>query len=374
MFQGYRTTNIPFSAIIGQTDMKLALILNAIDPTIGGVLLMGDRGTAKSTAVRSVQELLPFIEVVTDDPYNSHPTIERLMSEEVKEKLYNSVSLDTNYIITPFVTIPLGATEDRVCGSLDTERVLKQSGRYYQPGLLAQANRGFVYVDEVNLLEDNLVDTLLDSAASGINLVEREGVSVRHPARFTLIGSANPEEGELRPQLLDRFGMYVNVKSLRSTRDRVTTVSHRRWFDDEPDGMVKTFEKSTMWFQSIIAHALSQLQVLGTNSFQTPVMQAHICNICSSLQVSGIRADITMTRAAVALAALQGQNTVTKEHIIQVAHLCLRHRLEANTLSGISPMEAIGVALAREFNISITEVVEILDKRHSILTPPLITV
>ena len=374
MFQGYRTTNIPFSAIIGQTDMKLALILNAIDPTIGGVLLMGDRGTAKSTAVRSVQELLPFIEVVTDDPYNSHPTIERLMSEEVKEKLYNSVSLDTNYIITPFVTIPLGATEDRVCGSLDTERVLKQSGRYYQPGLLAQANRGFVYVDEVNLLEDNLVDTLLDSAASGINLVEREGVSVRHPARFTLIGSANPEEGELRPQLLDRFGMYVNVKSLRSTRDRVTTVSHRRWFDDEPDGMVKTFEKSTMWFQSIIAHALSQLQVLGTNSFQTPIMQAHICNICSSLQVSGIRADITMTRAAVALAALQGQNTVTKEHIIQVAHLCLRHRLEANTLSGISPMEAVGVALAREFNISITEVVEILDKRHSILTSPLIMV
>ena len=374
MFQGYRTTNIPFSAIIGQIDMKLALILNAIDPTIGGVLLMGDRGTAKSTAVRSVQELLPFIEVVTDDPYNSHPTIERLMSEEVKEKLYNSVSLDTNYIITPFVTIPLGATEDRVCGSLDTERVLKQSGRYYQPGLLAQANRGFVYVDEVNLLEDNLVDTLLDSAASGINLVEREGVSVRHPARFTLIGSANPEEGELRPQLLDRFGMYVNVKSLRSTRDRVTTVSHRRWFDDEPDGMVKTFEKSTMWFQSIIAHALSQLQVLGTNSFQTPAMQAHICNICSSLQVSGIRADITMTRAAVALAALQGQNTVTKEHIIQVAHLCLRHRLEANTLSGTSPMEAIGVALAREFNISIAEVVEILDKRHSILTRPFIMV
>lgn len=370
MFQGYRTINIPFSAIIGQTDMKLALILNAIDPTIGGVLLMGDRGTAKSTAVRSVQELLPLIEVVTDDPYNSHPTIERLMSEEVKEKIYKAVPLQTNYIITPFVTIPLGATEDRVCGSLDTEQVLKQSGRYYQPGLLAQANRGFVYVDEVNLLEDNLVDTLLDSAASGINLVEREGVSVRHPARFTLIGSANPEEGELRPQLLDRFGMYVNVKSLRSTRDRVTTVSHRRWFDDEPDGMVKAFEESTMWFQSIIAHALSQLQILGTNSFQTPTMQAHICNICSSLQVSGIRADITMTRAAVALAALQGQNTVTKEHIIQVAHLCLRHRLEANTLSGISPMEAIGIALAREFNLSINEVVEILNKRHSILSSP----
>ena len=370
MFQGYRTINIPFSAIIGQTDMKLALILNAIDPTIGGVLLMGDRGTAKSTAVRSVQELLPLIEVVTDDPYNSHPTIERLMSEEVKEKIYKAVPLKTNYIITPFVTIPLGATEDRVCGSLDTEQVLKQSGRYYQPGLLAQANRGFVYVDEVNLLEDNLVDTLLDSAASGINLVEREGVSVRHPARFTLIGSANPEEGELRPQLLDRFGMYVNVKSLRSTRDRVTTVSHRRWFDDEPDGMVKAFEESTMWFQSIIAHALSQLQILGTNNFQTPTMQAHICNICSSLQVSGIRADITMTRAAVALAALQGQNTVTKEHIIQVAHLCLRHRLEANTLSGISPMEAIGIALAREFNLSINEVVEILNKRHSILSSP----
>ena len=151
MIHGYTTTNIPFSAIVGQTDMKLALILNAIDPTIGGVLLMGDRGTAKSTAVRSVQELLPFIEVVIGDPYNSHPSIERLMSNEVKEVLYKGDIIDTKYVITPFVTIPLGATEDRVCGSLDTEQVLKQSGKYYQPGLLAQSNRGFVYVDEVNL-------------------------------------------------------------------------------------------------------------------------------------------------------------------------------------------------------------------------------
>jgi magnesium chelatase subunit I len=370
MIQGYTTTNIPFSAIIGQTDMKLALILNAIDPTIGGVLLMGDRGTAKSTAVRSIQDLLPLIEVVEADPYNSHPTIERLMSDEIKLKIYKNQSFKTQYVSTPFVTIPLGATEDRVCGSLDTEQVLKQSGKYYQPGLLAQANRGFVYVDEVNLLEDNLVDTLLDSAASGFNLVEREGVSVRHPARFTLIGSANPEEGELRPQLLDRFGMYVNVKSLRSTRDRVTTVSHRRWFDSEPDGMVKSFEKATLWFQSSISHALSQVQLLGTNSFQTPKMQAHICNICSALGVSGIRADITMTRAAVALAALQGQDTVNEVHIIQIAHLCLRHRLEANVLSGVPPMEAIGTTLAKEFDLSIAEIIKILDQRHSILIPP----
>lgn len=371
MIQGYQTTNIPFGAIIGQTDMKLALILNAIDPTIGGVLLMGDRGTAKSTAVRSVQELLPLIEVVKADPYNSHPTVERFMSEEVKKViLANKKKIETTYIQTPFVTIPLGATEDRVCGSLDTEKVLKQSGRFYQPGLLAQANRGFVYVDEVNLLEDNLVDTLLDSAASGFNLVEREGVSVRHPARFTLIGSANPEEGELRPQLLDRFGMYVNVKSLRTTRSRVMTVSHRRWFDAEPEGMVKEFEVATLWFQSLIGHALSQIQAFGTNTFQTPEMQAHICNICSSLQVSGIRADITMTRASAALAILQGKSFVTSEQIIHVAHLCLRHRLEANFLSGISPMEAIITTLAREFNLSISQVVKILNQRHSILIPP----
>lgn len=369
MIEGYKTTNIPFSAIIGQTDMKLALILNAIDPTIGGVLLMGDRGTAKSTAVRSVQELLPLIEVVKSDPYNSHPQIERFMSEEVKLKIINKTPIETKYIPTPFVTIPLGATEDRVCGSLDTEKVLKQSGRFYQPGLLAQANRGFVYVDEVNLLEDNLVDTLLDSAASGFNLVEREGVSVRHPARFTLIGSANPEEGELRPQLLDRFGMYVNVKSLRSTYDRVVTVSHRRWFDAEPEGMIKEFETSTLWFKSLIGHALSQIQTFGTNKFQSPEMQAHICNICSALQVSGIRADITMTRASVALAILQGQPTVKPEHIIQVAHLCLRHRLEANSLAGILPMEAIGTVLANEFNLSMNDVIKILNRRHNILVP-----
>ena len=370
MIQGYTSINIPFSGIIGQTDMKLALILNAIDPTIGGVLLMGDRGTAKSTAVRSVQALLPLIEVVTDDPYNSHPTFERLMSDEVKAKRYKGESLKTHYTITPFVTIPLGATEDRVCGSLDTEQVLKQSGKIYQPGLLAQANRGFVYVDEVNLLEDNLVDTLLDSAASGFNLVEREGVSVRHPARFTLIGSGNPEEGELRPQLLDRFGMYVNVKSLRSTRDRVTTVSHRRWFDSDPNAMVKCFDKATHWFESSIASALSQLQLLGTNRFQSPEMQGHICNICSALGVSGIRADITMTRASAALAALQGEATVKPKHISQIAHLCVRHRLEANALDGLQPIEAVITVLAREFNMTIPEVLTVLEERHTILMPP----
>ena len=211
---------------------------------------------------------------------------------------------------------------------------------------------------------------MLDSAASGFNLVEREGVSVRHPARFTLIGSANPEEGELRPQLLDRFGMFVNVKSLQLTRDRVTTVSHRRWFDAEPNGMVKSFDKATLWFESSIAHALSQLQLFGTNSFQTSTMQAHICNICSKLGVSGIRADITMTRASAALAALQGENQVTINHIIQVAHLCLRHRLEASTLSGVPAIEAIVTTLSLEFNLTVSEVIEILNKRHLILTPP----
>jgi len=201
----------PFTAIVGQEEMKLALLLNVIDPRIGGVMIMGDRGTGKSTTIRALADLLPEIDVVAGDPYNSSPSDPDLQSAEVRLRAEHGESLATEKRQVPMVDLPLGATEDRLCGTIDIEKALSEGVRAFEPGLLAKANRGLLYVDEVNLLDDHLVDVLLDSAASGWNTVEREGVSVRHPARFVLIGSGNPEEGELRPQLLDRFGMSVEV-------------------------------------------------------------------------------------------------------------------------------------------------------------------
>jgi magnesium chelatase subunit I len=199
----------PFSAIIGQEEMKLALQLNVIDPKIGGVMIMGDRGTGKSTTIRAIADLLPKIDIVKDDPFNSDPQDLELMSAEVLDRYRNGEEMETEAIKIPMIDLPLGATEDRVCGTIDIEKALTEGVKAFEPGLLAKANRGILYVDEVNLLDDHLVDILLDSAASGWNTVEREGISIRHPARFVLVGSGNPEEGELRPQLLDRFGMHA---------------------------------------------------------------------------------------------------------------------------------------------------------------------
>ena len=201
----------PFTAIVGQEEMKLALILNVIDPKIGGVMIMGDRGTGKSTTVRALVDLLPEIQVVADDPFNSDPTDPELMSQEVRERLQKNETLPVTSKKICMVDLPLGATEDRVCGTIDIEKALTEGVKAFEPGLLAKANRGILYVDEVNLLDDHLVDVLLDSAASGWNTVEREGISISHPARFILVGSGNPEEGELRPQLLDRFGMHAQI-------------------------------------------------------------------------------------------------------------------------------------------------------------------
>jgi len=195
----------PFTAIVGQEEMKLALELNVIDPRIGGVIIMGDRGTGKSTTIRAIADLLPKISIVREDAFNSHPTNPELMSSEILNQFQNNEIIETEEIKIPMVDLPLGATEDRVCGTIDIEKALTEGVKAFEPGLLAKANRGILYVDEVNLLDDHLVDILLDSAASGWNTVEREGISVRHPARFVLVGSGNPEEGELRPQLLDRL-------------------------------------------------------------------------------------------------------------------------------------------------------------------------
>ena len=205
----------PFTAIVGQEEMKLALQLNVIDPKIGGVMIMGDRGTGKSTTIRAIADLLPQIEIVKNDPFNSSPYDLDLMSNEVKLNIQKGSLIETELIKIPMVDLPLGATEDRVCGTIDIEKALTEGVKAFEPGLLAKANRGLLYVDEVNLLDDHLVDILLDSAASGWNTVEREGISIRHPARFVLVGSGNPEEGELRPQLLDRFGMHAEIRTVK---------------------------------------------------------------------------------------------------------------------------------------------------------------
>jgi len=221
----------PFSAIIGQEEMKLALQLNVIDPKIGGVMIMGDRGTGKSTTIRAIADLLPKIDIVKDDPFNSDPKDLELMSSEVLTRFRSGEEMETEPIKIPMIDLPLGATEDRVCGTIDIEKALTEGVKAFEPGLLAKANRGILYVDEVNLLDDHLVDILLDSAASGWNTVEREGISIRHPARFVLVGSGNPEEGELRPQLLDRFGMHAEIRTVKDPVLRVKVVEERTSFD-----------------------------------------------------------------------------------------------------------------------------------------------
>merc|ERR1712054_412395 len=225
----------PFTAIVGQEEMKLALCLNVIDPKIGGVMIMGDRGTGKSTTVRALVDILPNVEVVAGDPFNSSPTDRELMGPEVSEKVTLGEALEKTFMRVPMIDLPLGATEDRVCGSIDIERALTGGVKAFEPGLLARANRGVLYVDEVNLLDDHLVDVMLDSAASGWNTVEREGISISHPARFILVGSGNPEEGELRPQLLDRFGMHAEIRTVKDPETRVRVVEERSQFDQNPE-------------------------------------------------------------------------------------------------------------------------------------------
>ena len=234
----------PFTAIVGQEEMKLALILNVIDPKIGGVMIMGDRGTGKSTTVRALVDLLPEIEVVANDPFNSHPKDPELMSEEVREKVQRNEPIEVETTKINMVDLPLGATEDRVCGTIDIEKALTEGVKAFEPGLLAKANRGILYVDEVNLLDDHLVDVLLDSAASGWNTVEREGISICHPARFILVGSGNPEEGELRPQLLDRFGMHAQIGTVKEPDLRVKIVEQRSTFDEQPAVFRSSYQES----------------------------------------------------------------------------------------------------------------------------------
>jgi magnesium chelatase subunit I len=317
----------PFSAIVGQDEMKLALVSSAVDPSIGGVLVFGDRGTGKSTAVRALAALLPPMRAVIGCRYGCDPDALDALCEECRERS-SAGSLKSRLIPVPVVDMPLGVTEDRVVGALDLERALSAGVKAFEPGLLARANRGFLYIDEVNLLEDHLVDLLIDVAASGENLVEREGLSVRHPSRFVLIGSGNPEEGELRPQLLDRFGLSVEVKTPTDLDQRIEVIKRRDAFERDKAAFIAEWKKSD--------DALRRRIVAGRKHLpQVDVPDAVLKSaamLCMALGTDGLRAELTLIRAARGLASFEQAAHVEISHLRRVAPLALRHRLRRDPL------------------------------------------
>ena len=338
----------PFTAVIGQEEMKLALLLNVIDPRIGGVMIMGDRGTGKSTTIRALADLLPGIDVVANDPYNSSPIDPDIQSSEVRQLIENGEVPTTETRQVPMVDLPLGATEDRLCGTIDIEKALSDGVRAFEPGLLAKANRGLLYVDEVNLLDDHLVDVLLDSAASGWNTVEREGISVRHPARFVLIGSGNPEEGELRPQLLDRFGMSVEVRTVRTAELRVQVVDQRTAFDSDPDSFAIAIQDKQNNLQQKVISAQKILEEVEIDD----ELRLRISAVCGELDVDGLRGDIVTNRAARALAAFENRREVSEEDVARVISCSLRHRLRKDPLEQVDSGDRVIKAFCKIFEQS----------------------
>ena len=316
----------PFTAIVGQDDMRRALTIAAVDPGIGGVLVLGERGTGKSTTIRALAALLPKIDVVRDCAYHCDPYAPRpgLCDRCGKPK----DTPDSTAVTIPVVDLPLGSTEDRVVGALDIERALVNGEKAFQPGLLAQANRGFLYVDEVNLLEDHIVDALLDVAASGENVVEREGLSIRHPARFVLVGSGNPEEGELRPQLQDRFGLSVDVRTPTDVATRVDIIRLREAFDHDRAAFRKKWARKESALRKKIETARSALDAVDTPA----ELLETAARLCLALGTDGLRGELTLVRSARALAALEGASSATLDHLRAIAPSVLRHRLRRDPL------------------------------------------
>ncbi|CTQ48050.1 magnesium chelatase ATPase subunit I [Jannaschia donghaensis] len=311
----------PFSAIVGQDDMKTAMILTAIDPSIGGVLVFGDRGTGKSTAVRALAALLPPIHAVRGCPVNS-------AKPDDCPDWAEGVGTATHDIPTPVVDLPLGASEDRVTGALDIEKALTRGEKAFQPGLLAAANRGYLYIDEVNLLEDHIVDLLLDVAQSGENVVEREGLSIRHAARFVLVGSGNPEEGELRPQLLDRFGLSVDVASPTDIEARIDVIKRRDAYETDHSAFMLRWQAEDAALRDRIVTARTALTKLKTDD----TVLRDIAELCLKLGSDGLRGELVLLRAARAFAAFRDDTALTRKHIRAVAPLALRHRLRRDPL------------------------------------------
>jgi magnesium chelatase subunit I len=332
----------PFSAIVGQDEMKLAIQIVAIDPKVGGILALGDRGTGKSTAVRALADLLPPLQVVVGCRYGCDPASSAATCTDCASLKTAGKRPKTETRPVPVVDLPLGASEDRVVGALDLEKALSQGVKAFSPGLLAQANRGFLYIDEVNLLEDHLVDLLIDVAASGENVVEREGLSVRHPARFVLVGSGNPEEGELRPQLLDRFGLSVEVRTPQDIDQRIAVIKRRDAFERDPQGFRDEWATQN---DGLREHILKARKLLDKVKVGDDLLR--LCaQLCQALGTDGLRAELTLMRACRSLAAMQGHKTATPAHLRTVAPMALRHRLRRNPLDDTGSGTRVDRALA----------------------------
>jgi magnesium chelatase subunit I len=327
----------PFAAIVGQQRMKLGLILNVINPAIGGVLIRGEKGTAKSTAVRSLADLLPLIEVVRECPFQLAPDAPHEVCLECWKHDCRGIRLDgrrpkSDFRKTRVIELPVGATEDRLIGTLDLEHALKKGEKRIEPGILAEAHRGILYVDEVNLLDDHLVDVLLDSAAMGINTVEREGVSFTHSAQFTLVGTMNPEEGELRPQLLDRFGLCVTIEGIRDGSSRVEIMERRLRFEEDPMGFAQEWENASAAIVEKIRNAMDLYPRITVD--RSILME--IARYCLDVGVDGHRGDIVTLKAAKALAAYDNRTDVTVEDVNAAAELALPHRVRRQPLQDVA--------------------------------------
>lgn len=336
----------PFSAIVAQDELKLALVLCAVDPGIGGVLAFGDRGTGKSTAVRALAALLPPMKVVDGCTYGCDPQLRSLWCVDCRARLGTQARVKSHTVPVPVVDLPLGATEDRVVGALDLERALSQGVKAFEPGLLARANRGFLYVDEVNLLEDHLVDLLIDVAASGENVVEREGLSVRHPARFVLVGSGNPEEGELRPQLTDRFGLAVEVRTPEDVATRVEVVRRRDAYERDPEAFQATWAAAQDSQRRRIVQARKRLEDVRVPE----AALERAARLCIALGTDGLRGEITLVRAARALAAHDGAAEVGDAQLRRLAGPALRHRLRRNPLDDSDASVRVARVVEEQFS------------------------
>jgi len=334
----------PFTAIVGQEEMKLALLIAAVDPRIGGVLVFGDRGTGKSTTIRALAALLPSMRVVVGCKFACDPAAPAVACEHCMQ-LRRRGPLRSHQVPIPVVDLPLGATEDRVVGALDLERALTRGEKAFEPGLMARAHRGFLYIDEVNLLEDHLVDLLLDVAASGENVVEREGLSVQHAARFVLVGSGNPEEGELRPQLLDRFGLSVEVRTPTELANRIEVVRRRDAYERAPDAFHAQWRRSESALRRRIVAARARLPQVEVPDG----VVERAARLCMGLGTDGLRGELTLLRAARAAASLQGCREVTDTHLKEVAAAALRHRLRRNPLDESGSTARVERALAQAF-------------------------
>jgi Mg-chelatase subunit ChlI len=319
-----RPSVYPFTAIVGQERMKRALVLNAIDMRIGGVLIRGERGTGKSTAARALAALLPEIDVFTESPFNDDPMHPETWSDAISERVAQGETLPTSRRKIPFVDLPVSATEDRVVGTLDIEKAIQKGERQFDPGVLAAANRGILYIDEVNLLDDHVVDLLLDSAAMGVNVVEREGISFSHPARFILVGSMNPEEGDLRPQLLDRFALSVDVRGIHDPGERMEIVERHIGYESDPEGFREEW--------SGVEHTLAE-RIIAAREIVDDVKYSKrdlftIASLTSNLHIDGHRADIVILKAARAHAAFDGRTRITQQDILLALELAIPHRLK----------------------------------------------